>query len=133
MTSILVAIHGWHSAPTESETSIVIREFQEALLCQIQRESDFAISLHMTVVLLFPLAFPGSLMHVSGRFVPTILKSLELFLSNRKVDIVTDLFEFLKMFQQRILVYLKTRDGGTRSALEQDLKTLRTTLNEMLK
>ena len=129
----MVAIHAWHSAPTESETTIVIREFQELLLSQIQRESDFAVSLHMTVVLLFPLAFPGSLIHVSGRFVPTILKSLELFLSNRRVNVVTDLFEFLKMFQQRILAYLKTRDGGTLSILEQNLKTLKTALAEMLK
>jgi hypothetical protein len=113
--------------------SIVIREFQEALLSQIQRESDFAISLHMTVVLLFPMAFPGSLIHISGRFVPMILKSLESFLAHRKVEANLDLFEFLQTYQQRIIADLKARDGAALAILDQDLKTLKATLAGMLK
>jgi hypothetical protein len=106
-----------------------VREFQHALLAQIQCVSDFAVSLHMAVVFLFPLAFPGSLIHISGRFVPRLIKSLEPFLSKKKVSVDTDLYSFLKTYQQKILVYLKTREGAI--SLEKDLQTFKDTLNRI--
>ena len=114
--------HPHLQAPSDYILDSTIKDHLDLLAAQLQNTQEYALSLHIALVMLFTQIHSGCLIHMTGKSIPAMIKELEPFLRKRNIP-GTDLFSFLKDYQRKIVQTLKS--GATDASLVDALTKLK--------
>ncbi len=107
---------------TDNEITASYESFKLQLQNQLAETSDYALSLHIILMILFMNCNPKSILHISGKFVPSVLKLLQPYLETLIINNI-NVFTYLKEYQRDIIAQIKSNDrSGTLNSKLNDIQ-----------
>lgn len=95
---------------------IVISEHRQSLIQQLNESSDAALTLHLSVLLLFQ-TNQNEIIHASGKFVPQLINFL-------RPGLDSNAFSLLYNCQELVIKQLTAKDDEEKEAIERQLNEM---------